>query len=289
MVPEWKSEADRARYLDRYRELRAETGFADQGRDVSTSIGETRVYEWPGDGVPIVFLHGAATNALMWAPVITELAGRRRVAFDMPGDPGESVLDHAVENVDELVAWLGDALRGADVERAHLVAASYGAWLAVSAAPALGARIASLTLVEPILDPLSARFWIHGIASGVAISLPGPQRQALARRLHVGSVAADPKMRKLGVMGFRVHNRKSLPRPALPVSDEVLGALAVPTQVLLATQSSVHRADDLATRLAAANPAISVHLIPGAGHTLPVEHPAVVAEHIARFTEDISA
>lgn len=288
MVPEWKSEADRERYLDLYRELRAEAGFADLERDVSTSVGETRVYEWPGDGVPIVFLHGAGTNALMWAPVIKELAGRRRLAFDMPGDPGESVLDHAVEEVDGLVAWLGDALRGADVEQAHLVAASYGAWLAVSAAPALAARIASLTLVEPILDPISARFWIHGIASGVAISLPGPQRPALARRLHVGSIAADSKMRKLGVMGFRVHNRKSLPRPALPVSGEALGALAVPTQVLLATQSSVHRANDLATRLAAANPTIKIHLIPRSGHTLPVEHPAAVAEHIALFTEDIS-
>jgi Luciferase-like monooxygenase len=55
-------------------------------------------------------------------------------------------------------------------------------------------RIASLTLVEPILDPLSARFWLHGIASGVAISLPGPQRPVLARWLHVGAVASNPKM-----------------------------------------------------------------------------------------------
>jgi pimeloyl-ACP methyl ester carboxylesterase len=225
----------------------------------------------------------------MWAAVIKELAGRRRVAFDMPGDPGESVLEHAVEKVDGLVEWLGDALGGCDADRAHLVAASYGAWLAVSAAPALAARFASLTLVEPILDSLSPRFWIHGIASGVAISLPGPQRPVLARRLHVGSIAADPKTRKLGVMGFRVHNRKSLPRPELPVSSEALGAITVPTQVLLATQSSVHRANDLATRIAAANPTISIHLIPRSGHTLPVEHAAVVAEHIARFAENIAS
>jgi pimeloyl-ACP methyl ester carboxylesterase len=284
MVPEWRSEADREKYLTLYRELRAEAGFADKERDVPTSAGTTRVFEWPGAGVPIVFLHGAGTNALMWAPVIDELTGRRRVAFDMPGDPGESVLDHRIEDVDGLVAWLDDVLRAAEVERSHLVAASYGAWLAVSAAPALAGRIASLTLVEPILDPLSARFWLHGIASGVAISLPGPQRPVLARWLHVGSVASNPTVRKLAVVGFRAHNRKSLPPPALPVPDEALAELAAPTQVLLAAHSSVHRANALAKRFADASPTIKVHVVPKSGHTLPVEHPAIVAEQVAAFT-----
>jgi pimeloyl-ACP methyl ester carboxylesterase len=288
MVEEWRSAADRQRYLTLYRELRAEAGFSGRERDVSTSIGRTWVYEWPGKGAPIVLLHGAGTNALMWAPVIDELADRRRLAFDMPGDPGESVLDHPVETVDGLVGWLDDALRETVAAPAHLVGASYGAWLAVAAAPALADRIASLTLVEPILDPLSPRFWIHGIATGIAISVPGPQRPMLARRLHVGSVAADPRVRKLGVMGFRAHNRKALPRPALPVPDEVLAALPVPTQVLLAPHSSVHRAGALATRIAGANPAIRIHVVPGSGHTLPVEHPETVAEHIAAFTAEVS-
>lgn len=285
MVSEWKSEADRQTYLTLYRELRAEAGFASQERDVATSAGTTRVYEWPGAGLPIVFLHGAGTNALMWAPMIDELAGRRLVAFDMPGDPGESVLDHPIEDVGGLVAWLDDALGGAGVDRAHLVGASYGAWLAVSAAPVLAGRVASLTLVEPILDPLSARFWVHGIASGVAIALPGPQRPVLARWLNVGSIASNPKARKLGVMGFRRHNRKSLPRPTLPVPNKALAQLAVPTQVLLAANSSVHRADALAKRLADANPTIKVQTIPKSGHTLPVEHAALIAAQIAAFTD----
>jgi len=148
---------------------------------------------------------------------------------------------------------------------------------------------ASLTLVEPILEPLSARFWVHGIASGLAISLPGPQRPVLARWLHIGSVASNPKVRKLGVMGLRRHNRRSLPRPALPVPNDVLAGLAVPTQILLAADSSVHRSDALAKRLADANPAIKVQILPKPGHTLPVEHPAFVAEQLAAFTEESRA
>jgi pimeloyl-ACP methyl ester carboxylesterase len=285
MAPEWKSEADRQKYLTLYRELRADAGFfADRERDVPTVAGTTRVFEWTGEGAPIVFLHGAGTNALMWAPVIDELAGRRLVAFDMPGDPGESVLDHPIDHADGLVAWLDGALSAADVDRAHLVGASYGAWLAVSAAPALAGRVASLTLVEPILDPLSARFWFHGIASGLTISLPGPQRPVLARWLHVASIASNPKVRKLGVMGFRKHNRQSLPRPTLPVPNEALAELTAPTQVLLAAHSSVHRSGALAERLADANPMIKAHIIPRSGHTLPVEHPTIVADQITAFT-----
>jgi pimeloyl-ACP methyl ester carboxylesterase len=287
MVAEWKSEADRQKYLGLYRELREEADFADLERDVPTSVGTTRVYEWRGEGTPLVFLHGAGTNALMWAPVVKALTGRRRLAFDMPGDPGESVLDHPVDEVAGLVGWFEDAFRATDTEQAHLVGASYGAWVAVSAAPALAGRVASLTLVEPILDRLSARFWVHGIASGLVISVPGPQRAVLARRLHVGSIATDPKVRRLGLMGFRVHNRKALPRPELPVPSAVLSELAVPTLVLLAARSSVHRADALAARLAAANPAIRVHVIPRSGHTLPVEHPTIVAEHVASFLADV--
>jgi pimeloyl-ACP methyl ester carboxylesterase len=77
MAPEWKSEADRQKYLTLYRELRADAGFfADRERDVPTVAGTTRVFEWTGEGAPIVFLHGAGTNALMWAPVIDGLGGR---------------------------------------------------------------------------------------------------------------------------------------------------------------------------------------------------------------------
>jgi pimeloyl-ACP methyl ester carboxylesterase len=54
--------------------------------DVPVAGGTLRALAWPGEGPVVVAVHGITANALSWAPVARELAGRvRLVAPDLRG------------------------------------------------------------------------------------------------------------------------------------------------------------------------------------------------------------
>jgi hypothetical protein len=85
----------------------------------------------------------------------------------------------------------------------------------------------------------------------------------------------------LGVRGFRYANpRKSIfPRP---FSDEQLGAISVPTLLLIGDRERIydpHKALERAARLV---PRIETDLVPGAGHILAMQLPDIVGERNAR-------
>jgi pimeloyl-ACP methyl ester carboxylesterase len=59
-------------------------GFDDHRRRVTTPAADLSYVE-VGNGPPALFLHGVATNAYLWAGVVTELADLRRcIAVDLP-------------------------------------------------------------------------------------------------------------------------------------------------------------------------------------------------------------
>ena len=164
----------------------------------------------------------------------------------------------AIDSLDALMRWLDDTIAGLDLDHAHLVGASYGAWLALHYAVNRPERVHQLTLVEPVIQPIRPRFFVHGIAAGLVMSVPGPQRLPAARRLDVGTIAADVRVRKLGVLAFTKHRRTGLPKFA-PVADEVLMQLRVPTRVLLGARSPMHNSVRLASRLERVQPSDRGH------------------------------
>lgn len=66
-------------------------------------------------------------------------------------------------------------------------------------------------------------------------------------------------------------------------TDEQLRELSVPVQMLLGARSTLHDAQAVAARLADVVPSWRVEIVPGAGHSLPVEAPDLVAERILTF------
>ena len=285
----WVNEKAEREFLALYDTLAAEA-FVELGEpqtlDVDTSFGTTRVYHWPGSGDPLVMLPGAGTNALMWAPLIAELPGRDIYAVDPIGDPGRSVQRVPLHNRDDVAMWVGSLLDGLHLDRCTLIGASYGGWSAFTFAQVAPTRVDALVLLEPVLDKLRPWFWFHGLASGLALLLPGPLRRAAAKPLHMEAVAsADKRLRRFGLLG-QMKFRRGAPRPPLPVPDTDLSSLKPRALVLLGRWSQVHHAKRLAARLRRDAPGVETEIVPHAGHALPFDQAKPAGARIARFLDD---
>jgi pimeloyl-ACP methyl ester carboxylesterase len=250
--------------------------------DVAGPFGVTCAFQWAGAGRPIVLLHGAQTSSLMWAPLVHLLAPRPVLAFDTPGDPGMSRPTQPLPDAHALVAWFADTIDALDFDGVHLVGTSYGGWIALHASFARPDLVRSLTLVEPVIVKVRPMFFAHGVASGLVLSVPGPQRRALCRRLDVEALARNPRDRAMGILAFRKHRRSGLPR-FTPVPFDAFAELAPPSQLLLGERSPIHHPARVAAALQSANPNLSVEVVAHAGHTLAVEHPDLVAARVGEL------
>jgi len=101
-----------------------------------------------GSGEPVLFLH-AAGGAGAWMEFHGQLAG---AGFDViaPDHPGFAMSDDfpLVEAMDDLVYHYLDVLDALGLERAHVVGASFGGWIAAELAVAASHRLRSLTLLS---------------------------------------------------------------------------------------------------------------------------------------------
>ncbi len=94
-----------------------------------------------GDGPPVLFIHGGPNSGSTWAPIIQAFEGFRCVIVDRPGTglSDDYVLtgdpyDYARRFVPELLDQLG-------IERAHIVASSFGGFVALASAATAPDRI----------------------------------------------------------------------------------------------------------------------------------------------------
>ncbi|XKK39557.1 alpha/beta fold hydrolase [Nocardiopsis sp. ARC36] len=131
-------------------------------------------------GLPVVLLPGTRSGAPMWGENLTHWIGRRTVyAMDAVGDAGMSTQSVPFSSFDEQAAWVEQTLAGLGLERAHVVGHSFGGAIAATHALAHPGRVASLTLLEPVMVlhglPASTYLW------SVLLFLPGRSRGRTAR------------------------------------------------------------------------------------------------------------
>ncbi|WP_441248134.1 alpha/beta fold hydrolase [Kitasatospora sp. McL0602] len=247
--------------------------------DIPTSFGVTRVHRaGPQSGEPIVLLPGAGGNSLMWHRYIAPLAQHRTViTVDTIGEPGASMQTAPVGDGRDGAVWLDELLAALEVTAGHVVGCSYGGWLALSHQIHRPGRTASLTLVDPAGFAVPGRrFYTWVIAGGLAAMAPRPLRPRLARL--VGN-SAILEYELMGMMRASMGFRRALP-PAQVLSDDELRRLSVPTLFLLGARSALHDSSEVADRLGRLVPSARVEIVPGTGHALPTDQPALVAERI---------
>jgi pimeloyl-ACP methyl ester carboxylesterase len=287
----WKSTKSEREYLDLYAAVREEAwealcergwSGAPEERDVETRFGATHVFHWAGAGVPIVLLHGAGTSSVMWAPLIAELVGFSVYAFDGIGEPGLTVQTAAVRDRGDLVAWLDDVLDGLGLDQVHLVGSSYGGWIALNAALQSSRRVATLTLLEPVLTRLRPYFWVHALSVAAAFALPTRIRRSALRRLHMDLASeGGPRLVRFGRLGLMKYRRR-VPRP-VPVTDDEFASVITPTLLLLGDKSEIHHSKSLLAKAQRAMPNMGGALVADTGHSLPLDRAEAIAPRFRSF------
>lgn len=97
-----------------------------------------------GEGPPILLLHGASNAGSSWADLVVRLTGFRCLMVDKPGTglsdpfPGRFTFESLQVFAENYVS---DLLDGFGLERAHVVATSYGGYAALHSAAAHPERI----------------------------------------------------------------------------------------------------------------------------------------------------
>ena len=265
-----------------------------------SSDGIDYYYREAGQGPLVVLGHSDASSSAQWRALMGDLAGEFCLrAFDTSGQgrsgpwPKDRPFSIAAEG------RVVDALVEDAEEPVHLVGHSMGAALALTAAARLGARVASLVLIEPVLFALlreagrdDAWAQVTNLADEYRrLIAAGQPEKAMAAFLGYWTSpkawASMPQERRAAILStagkvalqwetpfhddHAIADFAAVECPTLFISGEhtTLAARAV-TEVLIETL-----------------PNCRLHEVAGAGHMSPVTHPQavndVVSSHLRQY------
>jgi pimeloyl-ACP methyl ester carboxylesterase len=147
----WDSPAGRQAVEERYRAFLGHWPGPSQQLRIPTREGETfAVACGPPQAPPVVLLHGAGANTVMWMGDAAAWSSARRVyAVDVIGEPGLSAPSRPPLTSGAYADWLDDVLDGLGVSRAAMVGVSLGGWLALDHAIRRPARVERLAVMAP--------------------------------------------------------------------------------------------------------------------------------------------
>jgi len=240
-----------------------------------------------GTGTPLVFLHSSGCDSRQWHRFAEDWSGRHQIVLpDLPGCGGSDDLAADCPMTLAGDANVVDAISDRLKRPFHLIGHSYGGAVALKSAVRLGARIASLTLIEPTSfhllrhgDQIEKDLFaeIEGFAASVEEAvLCGLEETAMRRFVDFWSglgtwddmpatkrEALVPRARKLPQDFRRLFNEELRPAD--------IAKLSTPTLVICGTLSP-EPVRALTRLIAEANAQSRHRTIGGAGHMLPYTH-----------------
>jgi 3-oxoadipate enol-lactonase len=252
-------------------------------------------HEVRGDGPALLLVHAGVADGRMWTPFAERVvaAGHRLIVPDLQGFGRTPLAPGTVSHPADLVALLDEL----GVERATVVGASFGGFVALALALRAPERVAGLVLLDAALDEfepsrdlatfdaaeetaleagdldaaveLNVRFWVD--RSGQRD--PGDVDPAV--RDLVATMQRDAFEAQIGV-------EAELEEPDPPVARR-LGEISAPALVVVGADD-VEDFLAIARRLADELPgAEEVVTVAGAAHLPALERPAEVADLVAAF------
>ncbi|MHB1138668.1 MAG: alpha/beta fold hydrolase [Microthrixaceae bacterium] len=264
-----------------------------------------------GVGVPILFIHGGPSAGTNWAPLAARLDGFRSIIVDRPGSGLSDALPVDADGLghfaDEFVV---DLLDGLGLERAHVVASSFGGFLALRAAavaphrfdrmvqmacpagaPGMAVpsfmRAAAVPMLRRLITTLppnerAARSMLRQIGHGATLDAGDVSPQFMDWYLSLQR-DTDTMRNDMALIGSLVTRRGGV-HPALGLSDDLLGRVEVPTHFHWGADDPFG-GDAVAVRCVAAMPHASMEIVDDAGHLPWLDDPQRAATAVRGFLE----
>ena len=266
----WKTPEGGAAVRARYAEFLAWWPQPCAQRRVPTRHGETFAIEsGRADAPAVVFLHGSASNALVWLRDAARLGQDfRTIAIDVIGEPGLSAESRPALASGAYVEWLDEVLAGLGVERCALVGISLGGWLALEYATHRPQRVSALALLCPggVGRHRNVLLWAAPLLA------LGPWGRRRFLRI-VGAPKADGEasaaMQAFTDFQAQIHEHFIVRRERLPrFSYEALTRLSMPVLAILGGRDAFIDSAGTRERLAQSVPHADIRWLPQAGHFL---------------------
>jgi len=246
---------------------------------------ETGLHKFGDTGPRVLLSHCSLAHSGAWRGVIGHLGAVRAEALDLPGH-GLTELDPSRrprrQAADALLDALGD-------EPAHLVGHSFGGGAVLRAALDRPEAVASVTLIEPMMfyllaedDPiaiaegLATARYIDAVAEGNAVRAAEEFMTLWGNGAAWADVPQKLKDYSIARMGFVAASADDVAgRGADQITLDEIASLPCPVQLIAGAQtrdSALAICEKIASRMST-----RPHLVAGAGHMVPISHPAEVA------------
>lgn len=271
-------------------------------------------FEWPGEGAPLLFIHATGFHGRIWDEVARRLPGRRIIAVDTRGH-GRSAKPEPPYVWDYIGEDILDLIRVLDLHDVIAVGHSMGGHSAVYAAAREPSRFAGLVLIDPTIgrdravatrdgagaegvsrrrnEWASPEEMVERFQSRFPFDLWQPQvlhdyarHGLLPHPTDEGHVLACPPAIEAAVYGARGMGEDiwtAVPRVTVPV--RVLRGREPEPGV----QTRPFETSPTDPALASAFPRGEDRPLPHLTHFIPMQEPALVAEEIAEFADQVTA
>jgi 3-oxoadipate enol-lactonase len=248
----------------------------------------------PGDGLPVVFIHGFPFNQRMWEPQLAALPSRfRAIAYDVRGH-GESGVGDGQYTVELFVDDLMGILDYLDVSRAVICGLSMGGYITLRAVERHPERFLGMILCDTRSEAdtdearLKRAATIQSVrAHGVRVFAEDFLKAVLAPQTLEAHPEVVEKVRdmiignnSLGICGTLLTlAARTDTTPSLP-------SMNLPALVLVGEHDALTPPDS-ARRLQANLPQAQLVVIPNAAHLSNLENPAAFNEALLSFLNSL--
>ncbi|MBN1219009.1 MAG: alpha/beta hydrolase [Anaerolineae bacterium] len=263
--PIYKSPAGEKAIMALYDGVLAHWPVPYQTLTIPTRHGHTFVIACGEESAPpLVLLHGASSNSMVWAGDVLEYSRYYRVyAVDLLGEPGKSAPTRPAWDGPAYAEWLADVFDALKIEQAAIIGISQGGWTALKFATYKPEQVTKLVLLTPggvTPDKLSFMFRV------VPLLLLGRWGAGRVNRLLFANQPVPAEVEE-GMILIMSHFKPRV--GTLPIfSDEELQRLNMPVLLLIGSQDALRDAEKISARMQKLVPQFTATVIPGAGHAL---------------------
>jgi pimeloyl-ACP methyl ester carboxylesterase len=289
VLPAFKSEAGRARYLAAYDAVLAEWPAPFEEIDVPTRLGATHVIaSGRKDAPPLVLLPSFAGTATVWRLNAADLSRDFRIyAVDVIGQPGKSLAVRRLADRRDYADWMVDLLDGLGVARASIVGCSFGGFVALNQAALTPDRVDRVVAISPP-GVFGSQYWKLTYAMRIRAPIVRLLRRLRGRKRAPSMtdlVRRPPRDGKWAAqMAATMAERPELSVINPPVFRRAeLRAIQSPALLLIGAEETLYDPQTMLKRAQAMMPRLAGAIVPDADHVAAMAQPDDVNARIARF------